>query len=166
MYVIEKLAIIYKNEEYTREKNMNPVERLKYHKKNSKPVMENLKKWMEEHPEHKDVEDNSPFGKALKYMLKRWNRFTRFYKKKNVPLDNNISERTLKKAILHRKNSLYYRTSRGAQVGDIFMSIIYTCELLNVNALHYMSSIIDNYRSVEEQSEDWMPWNYKENLQL
>jgi hypothetical protein len=44
-------------------------------------------------------------------------------------LDNNLVERALKKAIVHRKNALFYKTANGAQVGDLFMSLIYTCEL-------------------------------------
>jgi hypothetical protein len=43
-------------------------------------------------------------------------------------------ERALKKAILHRKNSLFYKTRNGARVGDIYMSLIYTCELNDANA--------------------------------
>jgi hypothetical protein len=46
-----------------------------------------------------------------------------------APLDNNVCERALKKAIRHRNNSLFYRTERGAHVGDMFMSLIHTAEL-------------------------------------
>ena len=42
---------------------------------------------------------------------------------------NNIVERALKKAILNRKNALFYKTLNGAGVGDLFMSLIHTCEL-------------------------------------
>ncbi len=40
-----------------------------------------------------------------------------------APLDNNICERALKKAILHRKNALFDKTRHGAHVGDVFMSL-------------------------------------------
>src|SRR5450432_814989 len=50
-------------------------------------------------------------------------------RKAGVPLDNNIVERALKKAILHRKNSLFYKTRKGAQMGDLFMSVpLYECD--------------------------------------
>ena len=35
----------------------------------------------------------------------------------------------MKKSILHRKNSLFYKNRNGAQMGDLFMSLIHTCEL-------------------------------------
>jgi len=59
-----------------------------------------------------------------------WDRFTLFLQKAGAPLDNNLCERALKKAILHPKNSLFYKTENGAHVGDIFMSLIYTCQTL------------------------------------
>ncbi|SRR6266550_232239 len=55
-----------------------------------------------------------------------------------APLDNNLVERALKKAVLHRKNSLFYKTENGAQVGDLFMSLIHTCELNGANAFDYL----------------------------
>jgi hypothetical protein len=53
------------------------------------------------------------------------------------PLENNIVERSLKKAILRRKNSLFYKSRKGAQRGDLFMSLIHTCELNGANAFDY-----------------------------
>ena len=58
-------------------------------------------------------------GNAINYMLKRWNKFTLFLRRPGAPLHNNIVERTLKRAIRHRNNSLFYRSQRGAHVGDI-----------------------------------------------
>jgi hypothetical protein len=40
----------------------------------------------------------------------------------------------MKKAILHRKNSMFYKTRNGARIGDMYMSLIYTCELSGANA--------------------------------
>ena len=53
-------------------------------------------------------------------------------------MDNNIVERSLKRAVLHRKNALFYRTLHGAQVGDLFMSLIHTCQLCGVNSFDYL----------------------------
>lgn len=58
-----------------------------------------------------------------------------------APLDNNICERALKKAILHRKNALFFKTENGAHVGDIFMSLICTCELCGANPFDYLTKL-------------------------
>jgi hypothetical protein len=55
-----------------------------------------------------------------------------------APLDNNIVERSLKRAVLPRKNALCYRTLNGAQVGDLFMSLIHTCQLCGVSSFDYL----------------------------
>jgi len=57
-------------------------------------------------------------------------------------VDNNLVERALKKAILHRKNSLFYKTRKGAQMGDLFMSLIRTCELNGANAFDYLMELL------------------------
>ena len=65
-------------------------------------------------------------------MLKHWQKLTLFLRVPGPPLDNNICERALKMAIRHRKNSLFYKTLRGAAVGDLYMSLIHTCYLSGV----------------------------------
>ena len=52
-----------------------------------------------------------------------------------------MCERALKKAILHRKNALFYKTRNGARVGDLFMSLIYTCQLNRANPFDYLTEL-------------------------
>src|SRR5215217_1894918 len=73
----------------------------------------------------KRTEPNSAPGGAIGYTLKHWEELTLFLRQAGAPLDNNVCERALKKAIPHRKNALFYETRNGARVGDLFMSLIY-----------------------------------------
>ena len=84
-----------------------------------------------------------------------------FLRQAGAPLDNNVCERSLKKAILHRKNSLFYKTEKGAEVGDLFMSLIHTAELCGANPFDYLTQL---QRHADELKQDWMPWNYLETL--
>jgi len=79
-------------------------------------------------------------------------------------LDNNLVERALKKAILHRKNSLFYKTLNGAEVGDLYMSLIHTCELNDVNPFDYLTELQRHTEELAANPADWMPWNYCETL--
>lgn len=45
------------------------------------------------------------------------------------------------KSLRSRKNSLFYKTLRGAQVGDLYMSLIHTCELNGVNPFAYLTEL-------------------------
>jgi Transposase IS66 family. len=160
-YVIETLARIYKNDEVAKVLNMSPAERLAFHQTESGPLMEQLRIWFNEQLDEKKVEPNSGLGKAISYMLKHWEALTLFLREPNAPLDNNICERALKKAILHRKNALFYKTEHGAYIGDMFMSIIHTCKLADVNPFDYITALQKHSSEVFKNPQDWMPWNYK-----
>jgi hypothetical protein len=142
---------------------MSAEQRLSYHQAHSKATMDNLKQWFGRQFDEKLVEPNSALGEAINYLLKRWDSMTLFLRKAGAPLDNNVCERALKKAILHRKNSMFYKTRKGARVGDIYMSLIYTCELNSVNAFDYLNQLQVNAADVAEHPDRWMPWNYHEN---
>lgn len=75
-------------------------------------------------------------------------------------MDNNVCERALKKAILSRRNALFYKTPHGARVGDLFMSLIHTCELNGVNSFRYLTELQRHAEQVKRAPADWMPWNY------
>jgi hypothetical protein len=79
-------------------------------------------------------------------------------------IDNNIVERALKKAILNRKNALFYKTPNGAGVGDLFMSLIHTCELNRANPFDYVTELQMHSEELKQKPSEWMPWNYRETL--
>ncbi|MDA8090270.1 MAG: IS66 family transposase [Nitrospiraceae bacterium] len=159
-HVIETLAGVYKNDETAKKQNMTPHERLLYHQAQSGPLMEGLFTWMKDQIDGRKTEPNSGLGKAIYYMLNHWEPLTRFLKVEGAPLDNNLCEQALKMAILHRKNSLFYKTLRGAHVGDIFMSLIHTCRLSNVNPFDYLVALQKHSAEVARNPQDWLPWNY------
>jgi transposase len=68
----------------------------------------------------------------------------------------------LKKAIIHRKNSLFYKTENGAAVGDLFMSLIYTAELNKVDPFDYLVELQRHAAEVRTTPAHWMPWNYRQ----
>jgi transposase len=70
----------------------------------------------------------------------------------------------LKRAILHRKNSLFYKTLNGAQVGDLFMSLIHTCELCGANPFDYLTELQKHSSELAQKPAQWMPWTYRETL--
>jgi transposase len=162
--VIENLAQVFANEEIALEQNMTPSERLLFHQRESKPVMDKLKEWLQEQFDQKKVEPNSGLGRAINYMLKRWNPLTLFLEVEGAPLHNNICERALKKAVLHRKNSLFFKTFRGAYVGDALMSLIHTCNLAKSNPFDYLVALQLHHQQLKNNPDHWMPWNYRSTI--
>jgi hypothetical protein len=163
-YVIEAFKVVYHNDKVAGEEGMSDEQRLLHHQTHSKQTMDDLKVWLQRQLDDKLVEPNSALGEAINYLLRRWDSLTLFLRKAGAPLDNNVCERALKKAILHRKNSMFYKTRNGALVGDIYMSLIYTCELSGVNALDYLNQLQLHAADMAADPDRWMPWNYAANL--
>ena len=97
-------------------------------------------------------------------MLKHWAKLTLFLRVPGAPLDNNICERALKKAILHRKNALFYKTLAGARVGDVFMSLIHTAELNGIAPFEYLVALQRHHQEVARNPSAWLPWTYEATL--
>ena len=163
-HVLEAIAVIYKNDALARQRNLSPKGRLEFHQAESGPTMTELHAWLVRQFDERLVEPNSALGEGISYLLKHWEKLTLFLRAPGAPLDNNICERILKKAILHRKNALFYRTSRGAHVGDIFMSLIHTAELCGADAFGYLTELERHAKDVAVNPRDWMPWSYCQTL--
>lgn len=160
-HVIEALGEVYHHDAIARDQGMTPDERLRFHQEKSAPVMDRLHSWMTSQIEERRVEPNSRLGAAIHYMTKRWDHFTLFLRQPGAPLDSSICERALKKAVLHRKGSLFYKTLNGARVGDLFMSLIYTAEFAGANPFEYLTALLEHPGDVVRCPEAWMPWNYR-----
>jgi transposase len=160
-YVLETLGEVFGHDALAREQGLGPEERLRFHQQHSLPLMEGLRAWCRQQFDERKVEPNSGLGKAIQYLLRHWPELTLFLRQPGAPLDNNICERALKKAILHRKNALFYRTPNGARVGDLFMSLIHTAELSGANPFDYLTELQRHAADLAREPERWVPWNYR-----
>jgi transposase len=160
-FVLETLKEVYHHDAQAKALGLTAQERLQFHQTHSQKPMADLERWAREQFDQKKVEPNSTLGQAIRYMLKRWEKLTLFLRIPGVPLDNNAVEQILKRGILHRKNSMFYRTERGAQVGDLYMSLIETCRLSGTNPVEYLTVLQKHARLVGQNPEQWLPWNYR-----
>jgi transposase len=163
-HLLETLAVVYRNDASARERQLSPEARLQWHQEVSGPTMQQLHDWLTRQLDEKLTEPNSALGSAIRYMLRHWEKLTLFLRRAGTPLDNNVCERALKKAILHRKNALFYKTQNGARVGDLFMSLIYTCQLNQANPFDYLPQLQQHAEVLAACPERWMPWNYRDAL--
>lgn len=160
-HVLELLGKVYGHDAEARKQGLSPEQRLALHQQKSRPLMDELKEWMRQQIDQRSVEPNSGLGKAIRYMQHRWDALTLFLRQPGAPLDNNLCERALKKAILHRKNALFFKTTNGARVADLYMSLIHTCELNQTNPFDYLATLLRHHQAVARAPADWMPWNYQ-----
>lgn len=162
--ILETLGTVYRYDAEARAHGLSPEARLAYHQTQSGPLLDDLHAWMTAQLADHLVEPNSSLGQAIRYFLKHWTPLTLFLRQPAAPLDNSLCERALKKAILHRKNALFFKTPNGAHVGDLFMSLIHTCELEAVNPFQYLTALQRHADALAANPTAWLPWNYQHAL--
>ncbi|WP_321469941.1 IS66 family transposase [uncultured Paludibaculum sp.] len=156
--VVEVVRALYSVE---RQAAALPVaERLKLRQENSVPVVTELREkllgWKEQLlPKH-------PMAEALNYALSQWAELTVFCSDGAVPLDNNISEREMKRVVLNRKNSLFVGNARGGRTAAILASLTSTCRRHDVDPQLYLTQLLTNLPSVRlSDLADWLPDAWK-----
>lgn len=159
--IIGEFSCVFANEHLAPK---DPQERLKWHQKQSGPIMQRMKEYCNGLIEQKKVEPNSSMGKAIAYLKNHWEAFTLFLRVPDVPLTNNESERLIKRAVLNRKNAYFFRNETGAKIGDILMSVIETCVLNNVNPQNFLIAIQKYPEDVHQNPTLWLPWVYEDHL--
>jgi hypothetical protein len=163
-HVLLCLKEVYRTDAAAKRFKLSDELRLQLHQRRSAPLMNELHGWLTEQLEQRRVEPNSSLGQAIKYLLNHWEPLTLFLRRPGVPLDNNLCERALKMAIRHRKNSLFYKTQHGADVGDVYMSLIHTCYFAGVDPRDYLTQMQRHEQQVQAEPAHWLPWNYRQQL--
>ena len=159
-HLLLELREVYRTDAQAKREGMDPQARLAFHQERSGPIMAGLEAWLRDQIEGGKVEPNSGLGQAITYMRKHWTELTLFLRAPGAPLDNNLCEATLKRAIMHRKNSLFYRSITGARTGDTFMSLIHSAELNGVEPFEYLIELLKHPEEVRQNPSQWMPWSY------
>jgi transposase len=163
-WLLEKYSIIWKNEEKVKENNLNLEQRLKYHQENSLSIMEEIKVWAINKKQEEGFEENSSFGKAIKYLLKHYNKLIKFCTILGALIDNNRMEETLKIIIRGRKTAYFYKTVNGAGVANVLISIIATAYRAEINVFDYLLFLQQNKEEVKRNPHLWLPWCYAEQI--
>ena len=163
-HVLDEIGKVFVNDAKCRKEGVIGEARLAFHRRESGPVMADLRAWIEQLFADKRVEPNSGLGGALRYLLGRWEALTLFLRVVDAPVDNNTVERTLKHAIRQRRASLFYRSKNGALVGDVYTALIVTTQLHRGDPFSYLTALFTNYKAVAAAPADWLPWNYEETL--
>ena len=157
-FFLKKCKTVFENDAKT--KGMTPKDRLEYHRSHSLPVMESLLKRIEGDFRNKRVEPASDLGKVYNYFKNHFTELSAFCRVEGAPVTNNLSERMLKGAIRHRKNSLFVRNTLGARVADVFWTILFTAKANGVAPMEYLTNLLRFPDSWRSNPEAWLPWNY------
>jgi len=141
-------------------KEMGVEERLCLRQAESQPILARLRErlwaWKDQLlPKH-------PMAEAVNYTLNQWNELNVFAADGAVPIDNNVSERDIKRVVLNRKNSLFVGNERGGRTAAILSSLTSTCKRHGIDPQHYLTQLLTNLPATPMSELDrWLPEEWK-----
>ncbi len=135
-------------------------ERLAFRQELSAPLMDELHAWLS--AQLAKLSRHHDLAKAINYMLRRWDAFTRFLTDGRVCLTNNAAERALRCVPLGRKAWLFCGSDRGGQRAAIVYSLIQTCRLNDVDAQAWLADVLARIAEHPiSKLSDLLPWNWQ-----
>ena len=142
-------------------KDITVSERLELRQKQSVPILAELHRklliWKEQLlPKH-------PMADAVNYTLGQWEALTVFTTDGAVPIDNNVSEREMKRIVLNRKNSLFVGNPRGGRTAAILASLTSSCRRHDMDPhLYFMQLLVSLPTWPARDLDAWLPDRWKQ----
>jgi transposase len=143
-------------------KDQRVEDRLRQRQSQSRPLLAHLhgrlSAWKDQLlPKH-------PMAQAISYALNQWAELNVFAADGAVPIDNNVSEREMKRVVLNRKNSLFVGNERGGRTAAILSSLTSTCRRHGVDPQRYLTQLLTNLPATPlSQLDAWLPDQWKKN---
>jgi len=155
---VERVRALYAVERQCKDASVE--ERLELRKQQSAPMLallrEKLLEWKEQLlPKH-------PMAEAVNYALGQWAELNVFCSDGAVSIDNNVSEREMKRVVLNRKNSLFVGNPRGGRTAAILASFTSTCRRHDIDPQLYLTQLLTNLPQVRKSElSNWLPDQWK-----
>ena len=155
---VERVRALYAIERQS--KNVSVEERLKLRQQQTAPLLAQLRErlltWKQQLlPRH-------PMAEAVNYALGQWTELNVFCSDGAVAIDNNVSEREMKRVVLNRKNSLFVGNPRGGRTAAILASLTSTCRRHNIDPQLYLTQLLTNFSKVRKSElPSWLPDQWK-----
>jgi hypothetical protein len=155
---------VFDNDDEAKARGLTPTERMHYHHKHSKPLMEKLKAMCKDRIKSKLVEPSSLLWEPLTFIINQWSRLTKFYQEPGIPLDTNLVEQALIIPVRYLAGSFNYKNQNGAEIGDLHMSLVATARANDVEPVAYLSDCLRNHDDLAQRPEYYLPWVYAERI--
>jgi transposase len=138
----------------------SPGERLAARRRDIAPLVNDLIEWMKR--ERTKLSRHNEVAKAMDYMLKRIDIFTRFLEDGRICLSNNAAERVLRGIALGRKSWLFAGSDRGGERAAVMLTLIHTAKLNGIDPQAWVADVLARIADHNIHSLDQLlPWNWK-----
>jgi transposase len=137
-----------------------PERRLAVRRDAIAPLLAELETWMR--AARAKLSRHADVAKAMDYMLKRWDTFTRFLENGQICLSNNAVERALRGVALGRKAWLFAGSDRGGERAAAMYSLIVTARLNDVDPCTWLADVLARIADHPAgRLHELLPWNWR-----
>jgi transposase len=141
-------------------KSKSPEDRLAARNLRSRPIMEELRKWLDDIAP--SVLPKSLFGLAVNYGRQQWSKLIRFLEDGRIEISNNLAERSIKPFVIGRKNLLFCNTPRGARASAVIYSPVESAKENKLNPHAYLNYLFEQLPNLESRDDETLdrllPW--------
>jgi transposase len=126
----------------------------------SQPVLERFKRWLDAHADV--VLPKSPIGEAVHYARGQWTALTRYLEDGALAIDNNASERALRRVVTGRKNWLFCGSDEGGTRAAILYTVVATCKAHAIDVWAYLKDVLERIPThPDRRRAELLPPNWK-----
>jgi transposase len=144
---------------------LSPAERVTARRRDIAPLVNELIEWMKR--ERAKLSRHNEVAKAMDYMLKRIDVFTRFLDDGRICLSNNAAERVLRGIALGRKSWLFAGSDRGGERAAVMLTLIHTAKLNGVDPQAWVADVLARIADHKiNHLAALLPWNWRHAMPL
>jgi transposase len=139
---------------------LSAAERVAVRRRDIAPLVDDLIAWMKR--ERAKLSRHNEVAKAMDYMLKRIDVFTRFLEDGRICLSNNAAERELRGIALGRRSWLFAGSDRGGERAAVMLTLIRTAKLNDIDPQAWLADVLA--RIADHKMNDLvalLPWNWR-----
>jgi transposase len=134
-------------------------QRRAYRREHVAPLVEDLHAWMQ--TERTRLSRHADPARAMDYMLKRWDAFTRFLDDGRICISNNAAERALRGIALGRKAWLFAGSERGGERAAMMYTLIQTAKLNDIDPQAWLADVLARLPDHPvTRLDELLPWNW------
>jgi transposase len=136
--IMARIARLYEVEDACRQ--MSPEDRCRCRREQAKPIIEGIFARLEELKAA--ALPSEPLRKAIDYALNQRQALSRYLDDGRLKPDNNTSENAIRPLALGRKNWLFAGSERGARAAALFLGLVQSCKVCEVNPWEYFDDLL------------------------
>ncbi len=140
-----------------RGRELSAEDRLALRQAESVPLLTELKAWLNIQNDDPKVLPKSAIKGAVRYALNQWKPLLLFTTDGSIPIDNNDTERDLRRLTIGRKNWLFIGSPAAGEVAAMMYTLIASASRHNVDLWAYVDDVLRRLADGESDLDSLLP---------